>query len=374
MSTFETFQQQWQEYCSTDPVFIQILERKLMPLLNHNTIEYAKQGIALLRELESCSLVLILEQRDNAFIIADPFSDSPRRIEQCVVEEVSKKDSDWFPLYEEGLFDGMLLRSMGLNDWNELSNDIQQRLLNESKRMERITAGEFLMGALPTDQDAFPNEHPRHKVILSRSFYLGKYPIAQGLWNTIMDNNPSHFIGSTLPVEQVSWFQCIEFCNRLSLKDELNPAYTINGQNVQCDFDSEGYRLPTEAEWEFAARGGQYHLHSGSDSAELVAWYKDNSNSSSHGIGQKKPNDFDLYDMSGNILDWCWDLYDEDYYAQSPTQNPTGAVTGTDRVNRGGGWYGTAQYSRISRRRGDSPSSQDNVQGFRICRTIVPTH
>ena len=161
---------------------------------------------------------------------------------------------------------------------------------NDSSRIElvRISAGTFMMGALEDDEEADDAEKPRHEVTISHDLLVGKYPVMQELWEAVMGNNPSHFKGEDCPVEKVSWFDCVEFCNKLSQLENKELAYTINGMNVSCNWSAKGYRLLTEGEWEYCARGGESHLYAGSDNVDEVAWYRDNSGGNTHPVGQKK--------------------------------------------------------------------------------------
>jgi formylglycine-generating enzyme required for sulfatase activity len=211
-------------------------------------------------------------------------------------------------------------------------------------------------------------------VILSKSFYIGSYEVKQQEWIYLMGNNPSYFKGNNLPVEGVSWFDAIDFCNALSDYMSYERAYTVNGQTVTWNQGANGYRLPTESEWEYACRAGSkgaYYngLNSscGNDpNLDPIAWYCYNSSSKTHEVGQKDPNTWGLYDMSGNVWEWNWDWYGT--YPPGPVTDPTGPTSGSCRVPRGGSWGDYAQYCRSAFRVNHYPSSRSNVLGFRIAR------
>ncbi|MDR1899787.1 MAG: SUMF1/EgtB/PvdO family nonheme iron enzyme [Treponema sp.] len=231
--------------------------------------------------------------------------------------------------------------------------------------MVRVEGGTFRMGST-NGQD---NEKPVHTVTV-KSFSMGKYEVTQKEWVEIMGSNPSKFKGDTLPVERVSWFDAVEYCNRRSLKEGLTPAYRGSGDSVTCDFSASGYRLPTEAEWEYAAKGGNKDYmtfeYAGSNSPGGVAWYADNSGNTTHPVGTKQPNSLGLYDMSGNVLEWCWDWYGS--YPGSAQTDPAGAASGSYRVLRGGSWVHSAHILRSAIRSNNTPSNRDSSFGFRLVR------
>ena len=215
--------------------------------------------------------------------------------------------------------------------------------------MVRVEAGTFTMGATPEMKDPYDWEKPTHQVTLTNDYYIGKYEVTQALWQAVMDNNPSYFKGDDLPVEKVSWDDCQEFISKLN---------SITGKT---------FRIPTEAEWEYAARGGNKsrgNQYSGSSNLSDVAWYKDNSNSKNHTVGSKQANELGIYDMSGNVMEWCQDLYGK--YSSSSQTNPTGANNGYSRVIRGGSWYFTARDCRSSYRDKDAPDNRYNNLGLRL--------
>ncbi|NOR45999.1 MAG: SUMF1/EgtB/PvdO family nonheme iron enzyme [Candidatus Delongbacteria bacterium] len=191
------------------------------------------------------------------------------------------------------------------------------------------------------------DENPIHSVTISE-FYIGKYEVTQAQWKSVMKNNPSNRRGDNNPVEKVSWYDAVEFCNKLSEMNGLEKCYTGSGNRTTCDFSANGYRLPTEAEWEYAASGGESlgfptnFKYSGSDRLNDVGWYRSNSAVIVHTIGKKKPNEIGIYDMSGNVWEWCWDWYDPAYYRNSPDIDPKGPSMNTNRAIRGGSWGGGA--------------------------------
>ena len=248
-----------------------------------------------------------------------------------------------------------------------------------------VSGGTFTMG--DTFGDGESDEQPTHQVTVG-SFYIGKYEVTQKQWQDVMGSNPSYFKSDKLPVEKVSWYDCIEFCNKLSQREGLTPSYTIdknskdpNNDNsndtykwtVTCNWNANGYRLPTEAEWEYAAKGGNKsrgYKYSGSNTVDDVGWYGDNSNFKTHPVGTKQANELGIYDMSGNVYEWCWDWYDDSYYSKSPASNPQGAGAGFYRSLRGGAWNYDPINSLILYRGKRPPDRRDNCICFRLCKAI----
>ena len=239
-----------------------------------------------------------------------------------------------------------------------------------------IPADTFQMGntgAYSGDSD----EKPVHTVTISKAFYMSKYEVTQKQYQAVMGNNPSHFKGENFPVERVTWYNAVAFCNALSQQEGKTPCYTINGTNVSCNWDANGYRLPTEAEWEYAAKAGtSTDFYNGSltntnctpidANLDNIAWYCGNANNTTHPVGQKQANAFGLYDMSGNVWEWCWDWYSS--YSSTAVTDPTGASTGSDRVYRGGSWNRNALNCRSAYRSFNTPSNDFNRMGFRLVR------
>jgi len=229
--------------------------------------------------------------------------------------------------------------------------------------MVYVEGGAFEMGS-----NYYSWEQPIHTVSVN-SFYMGTYEVTQDIYEEVMGSNPSNWKGARLPVEKVNWYEAVAFANALSERDGLEAVYTIEGTVVSADWSKVGYRLPTEAEWEFAARGGnqsQAYTYAGSNTAGDVAWYYDNSWGMTHEVGTKQANELGLYDMSGNVMEWCWDWSDDDYYSSSPAENPKGPSSGSYRVLRGGRWGHGAQYVRSANRIWDWPSSRYSGCGFRL--------
>jgi len=238
----------------------------------------------------------------------------------------------------------------------------------DKPEMVPVEGGTFRMGST----GGYDDEEPVQSVTVS-SFYLSKYEVTQGLWKEVMGDNPSdtgYGIGNSSPVNNVSWYDAVRFCNKLSERDGLDPAYRISGTDVRCDWSKNGYRLPTEAEWEYAARGGNKsrgYTYAGSNSIGDVAWYHTNSGGNTHPVGRKRANELGLYDMSGNVWEWCWDWYGE--YGIDSQRDPRGASSGQRRVNRGGSWR-SASSCRTAYRNYDDPSLRYCL-GFRLARSAV---
>lgn len=213
-----------------------------------------------------------------------------------------------------------------------------------------VEGGSFVMGCTSEQSDCYDDERPAHRVTVD-SYYIGETEVTQELWTAVMGSNPSRFKGTQRPVENVSWHDCQEFITKLN---------RLTGKN---------FRLPTEAEWEYAARGGKKsksYKYSGSNTKVTVAWYYGNSGGQTHDVKTKQANELGIYDMSGNVWEWCQDWCGSDYYANSPQANPTGPSSGSYRVLRGGSWNGSARSCRVANRRGYTPSSRYSYSGFRL--------
>ncbi len=227
-----------------------------------------------------------------------------------------------------------------------------------------VHGGTFRMGST-ADKEA---ERPIHEVTLS-DFYIMATEVDQSTWERVMKSKPSKFKGPALPVEQVSWLDAVIFANRLSVLDGLEPCYVIAGLKVTCDFSHSGWRLPTESEWEYAARGGSSSrgfAYAGASDAMAVGWYKDNSKASTQATGVKTPNELGLFDMSGNVWEWCWDWLGT--YTAYPDTDPRGPPDGKSRIARGGSWSDDASVLRSTRRGFSAPDQGYAIIGFRLAR------
>ncbi len=220
--------------------------------------------------------------------------------------------------------------------------------------MVAVEGGTFWMGAADDDGEADSDERPRHEVTLS-SYAIGQTEVTQALWQAVMGSNPSDFQGADHPVEKVSWNDCQEFITKLN---------ALTGRT---------FRLPTEAEWEYAARGGQNshgYKYAGSNDIEEVAWYENNAYyvevRGTRPIAQMKANELGLYDMSGNVYEWCQDWYNSNYYSNSPAVNPCNTSEASYRMRRGGGWYSETEYCRVSDRSFSNPDYRNNNIGLRL--------
>jgi formylglycine-generating enzyme required for sulfatase activity/WD40 repeat protein len=234
--------------------------------------------------------------------------------------------------------------------------------------MVLIPGGSFSMGDSAGRSDETP-----HDVTVS-AFYLDKYAVTQELYQKIMGVNPSKRKGATLPVERTQWTDAIRFCNKCSELEGLTPCYDL--RTLACDFEADGYRLPTEAEWEYACRAGstaRYCFGDAESDLPCYAWFKPGSGGQTRPVGEKLPNHWGLYDMHGNVWQWCNDYYSDTYYSESQRDNPRGPATGKNRVLRGGAWDCPAEKCRAAYRHSEFPVYSDacfgaDSYGFRRAR------
>ena len=257
---------------------------------------------------------------------------------------------------EETVIEGLSTSPIFGSSWNNTTNDYSEQL-NEGQiftvngvdfTMKLVEGGEFEMGSVSQrKKDAEDDELPVHRVRLS-SFFMGETVVTHALWKAVMGEGEAN---DNLPMNNVTWFECQDFIGKLN---------RLTGRH---------FRLPTEAEWEYAAKGGKRHndtTYAGSDHIGNVAWYKGNSSDQDHAVKLKDPNELGLYDMSGNVWEWCNDWYGESYYQNSPAYDPQGPSSGTNRVMRGGSWFNPEGHCRVSFRNYDSPDIKDKFSGFRL--------
>ncbi len=236
--------------------------------------------------------------------------------------------------------------------------------------MVQITGGKFIMG----DKDEV--DAPPHEVIVS-SFFMDKHLVTQEQFQKIMGANPSRWKGDKNPVEQLRWSDAVRFCNKRSELEGFQPCYDL--KTLKCDFDANGYRLPTEAEWEYACRAGTRTAYFfGESPAKLgdYAWFDKNSGGHPRPVGQKQPNPWGLYDIAGNVWEWCNDFYKVDYYQEAPRENPKGPNEAQNKVLRGGAWRFSAENCRSGYRYNESPGYSDvcfgyDIYGFRCVRRAL---
>jgi len=236
--------------------------------------------------------------------------------------------------------------------------------------MVAIPGGFFEMGSSKGAAD----ESPVHKVWVG-PFLIDRYEVVQEQYVKLVGANPSSFKDPGRPVDTVTWTDAALYCNLRSLAEGLEPCYAEQSDTWQCNFKANGYRLPTEAEWEYACRAGterEYYFGSDPRALKKYAWYAGNSSKKTHLVGQKKPNQWGLYDMYGNVAEWCNDVYGEDYYKTSPSNDPRGPEKGEIKVLRGGGWQDRIGSIRSSWRASENFSFVDacimDSMGFRCAR------
>ena len=268
---------------------------------------------------------------------------------------------EWF---QEMSRSGIALSSFDLSSVDMYTWVRMRPFLNQ----KNIPPGTFQMGC--TDEqgsECHDWEKPVHSVTITKEFFMMQSEVTQALYELVMGTNPSRHQWASQPVEQVTWYDAVTFANRLSELDGLPTCYTIDADDVEwSDADCKGWRLPTEAEWEYAARGGQQSKFSGSDHLESVGWYYANSNHKPHSACEKYPNGFGLCDMSGNVWEWVWDSYGE--YSDSSQTDPTGPTEVSKRVLRGGSWRHYERNSRTSIRYYIAPGYGNQSWGFRLVR------
>lgn len=255
---------------------------------------------------------------------------------------------------------------------------VKEQVMDQSELRPALVVlptGSFLMGSSAADPDGFDDETPQHEVVISKRFAMAETEVTQGQYQAVVGTNPSSFNEGPdwkqRPVESVSWLDAIGYCNELSKQEGLAPCYKVQGDQVEWEAgqDCPGYRLPTEAEWEYAARAGQDTKYAGSDDPKEVAWFDETAKDARpHAVKQKKANAWFLYDLSGNVWEWVWDYHSAGYQAGSQT-NPIGPSSGVLRVLRGGSWDDSAGSARVAYRFRVAPGDRNRNRGFRLVRS-----
>lgn len=284
------------------------------------------------------------------------------------------------------------------NGWDSDGNIVlKNKVMSKTSEEQVLPTGTFQMGSTA----GYADEKPVHGVTISKGYFMGRHEVTQQLYFAVMEKNPSSFKTGTeneepqeggLPVENVSWYDAVVFCNELSELMELEPVYSKGGttdtsqwgdvptssdegwNKIECNWNANGYRLPTEAEWEYAARAGDDTTNARTWSGtktdadlEEYAYSYEGSDSKTHQVGTKKPNSLNLYDMSGNVWEWCWDWYGD--YSDESVRDPQGGSSGDIRVYRGGSWIDGPENCTVSRRLYRDPCYRDYNLGFRLVRS-----
>jgi formylglycine-generating enzyme required for sulfatase activity len=237
-------------------------------------------------------------------------------------------------------------------------------------KMLPIRAGRFRMRSIASSYD---DENPVREVIIQTAFEMSETEVTQAQYQAVMGSNPSSYPSDNreaadFPVESVSWFDAVAYCNKLSQREALTPCYQVQEHNVTWQKACNGYRLPTEAEWEYAARAGRPTEYAGSNEVQEVAWISKNSGGSPHRVGTRKANAWGLHDMSGNVLEWVWDWY-VPFYSGAATTDPSGPIAGDVRVLRGGSFDVGAVYARVTSRIRYGPTIRVYSAGFRLAKS-----
>ena len=339
-----------------------------------------EMGDAVLRFVHEITNVAEMRSRFHAFLagILDEFKAGGRDVEgQAGIYSAVERLRVLSQMWEEKAGEGDAIRKTWTDYLVNEAVQVQDKVTREVVRMEigeregaviemvRLPPGSFLMG----DQ----YDGPVHQVTISKPFLIAATPVTQALYEAMTGENPSRFSGGQRPAEKVSWLDAVNFCNLLSQQMGLEPAYRVNGENVEWITASPGFRLPTEAEWEYACRAGTSSAFSCGDlesALDSVAWYDNNSEGETHRVKGKRPNAWGLYDMHGNVWELVWDAYKK--YPVRPSIDPAvSSGKGAGRVMRGGGWNDGARYCRSAIRGRVKPGNRYGDVGFRLSRSVA---
>ena len=297
-----------------------------------------------------------------------------RKYQFCMSLYLHCDDDAFFKtMLTSGAFDRIISSCFIDKPFSKLTEEAKKAVIDMSLRTVEIPAGTFIMGALEWDAVAEPNEGPTHTVTITRGFRMGVYPCTQGLYAHVMGEEPGVFKGARRPVENISACDVVMFCNRLSELKGLEPCYILpddfekepRWSDIERNPKANGYRLPIEAEWEYAARANQKFIFSGSNHIEEVGWCYQNSSRQTHPVGMKRPNDWGLYDMCGNVWEWVHNTNTSRGVVSTAYRSKCSSI-----VRRGGSWYGSARVARTSFRGMTRADRKYSHQGFRFVRSV----